>query len=236
MVKSPKSRVIRLVVSTQWEERSTTFFSLTSPLNKTKSGKISPKTYRNPWKSDTWKTMGSLPFFKWPPFFGGLFLGNDSMRRFQDRPSQRLQCSSFPFLGHFEGSKLKASRNISSLLMFVFEVFVLQKKSWNFRPIFSQFDLPPLQSFYQHSFASPQKNHVNRVFFGITPQLQQECSNWSPRWKIPHRPTREILELCRRSRIVPWSRRSSRSKWMWFPVAPCDHWRGMEKPIGGPQR
>ena len=159
MVKSPKSRGSDWLYQHNGKRDRPPFFHSPAPLNKTKSGEMSPKTYRTPWKSDTWKTMGSLPFWIGPLFWGA-FLATIRWGGFQDRPSQRLQCSSFPFWVSF-GSLwrvLSKHQGTSVEFMFVFEVFFC-KKSWNFRPIY-QFDLPPLQSFYQHSFASPQKPTV----------------------------------------------------------------------------
>lgn len=171
--------------------------------------------------------MGSLPFWIGPPFFGGSFFwGNDSMR-FQDLTFS--QKAAVLKLSTLKGL-IKASRNISRIYV-CFWRFSSAKKVLKISTNLSSW--PPLMWFLSTFFCFPPKTHVNRVLFGIAPQLQQECSNWSPRFNS-HRPTREILELCRRSRIVPWRRRSSRSKWMWFPVARCDHWRGMENHWGPP--
>lgn len=76
MVKSPKSRVIRLVVSTQWDERSTTFFSLTSLVEQNKKWVRSPP--RPTETPEKWylEDDGFPSFLNWPPFFWGeFFLG-----------------------------------------------------------------------------------------------------------------------------------------------------------------
>lgn len=175
--------------------------------------------------------MGSLPFWILVPFFFGEFLlGNDWTMRFQDLTFPK-GCSAQAF--HLEGSKLKASRNISRIYVF-FWSFFLQKKSLIFSTNLSSW--PPLMWFLSTFLCFPPKKPRKPCFFWHNAPTSRGMFQLITSLKNSHRPTREILELCRRSRIVPWRRRSSRSKWMWFPVAPCDHWRGMEKPIGGPQR
>ena len=170
MVKSPKSRVIRLVVSTQWEERSTTFFSLTSPLNKTKSGEISPKTYRNPWKSDTWKTMGSLPFWIGPLLWGA-FLGNDSMRRFSGPDlfpkAAVLKLSILGFVWVTLKGQSSKHQGTSAVCWCLFLKFFSAKSP----EIFDQFINLTFRpsSLFINILLLPPKNHVNRFFWHNAP-------------------------------------------------------------------